>query len=366
MAPSPAQAREALGELFIIGFNGPELSDETSAFLSQARIGGVMIAAQNYESPAQMAELSNQIQACRPAHSLPLWIGVDHEGGKVQRLKKGFTKIPDAASITAAASPKLAFEIAEVIAKELEAVGINVNFAPVADIATQPNNPAIGPRSFGSDEDTVSRMTSSIVRGHLVHGVQPCIKHFPGHGDTSTDSHAALPKVSASIETLRDREIKPFSKAFRSRCSMVMTAHVVYTQVDPKLPATLSPRILRELLRGELRYTRLIISDEMEMKAITEHFSAEEAPRLAIEAGCDLLLYKSEAGARHAYASLLKDMEQGKLSHEIVLEAVERSRALKRELLMPYQPADIAGVGRVVGIPEHAELVAKVPELPAK
>jgi beta-N-acetylhexosaminidase len=366
MPSTAAQARDALGELFILGFNGPELSDETSAFLSQARIGGVMIAAHNYESPAQMAELSNQIQACRPAISLPFWIATDHEGGKVQRLKKGFTKIPEAAALTAAGSPRLAFEIAELMAKELEAVGINLNFAPVADIATNPNNPVIGPRAFGADEDTVSKMTSSMVRGHLVHGVQPCIKHFPGHGDTATDSHFALPKSNTPLETLLDRELKPFTKAFRSRCAMVMTAHVIYTQIDPKYPATLSKRILREILRGELRYTRIIVSDEMEMKAIADHFSAEEAPRLAIEAGCDLLLYKTEAAARHAYASLLQALDQGALAPGLVLEAAERLRAHKKEFLVPYQPADIAGVGRIVGIAEHTELVARIPELSKK
>jgi beta-N-acetylhexosaminidase len=364
--PTVDQAKESLGELFITGFNGPELSDETSGFLSQARIGGVMIAAQNYESPAQMAELSNQIQACRIAKTPPLWVCVDHEGGKVQRLKKGFTRIPDAATLAATGSPKLVFEIAELLAKELEAVGINVNFAPVVDIATNPNNPVIGPRAFGRDEDTVSKMSSGMVRGHLVHGVQPCVKHFPGHGDTATDSHFALPKCAIPLEQLRERELKPFTKAFRSRCSMVMTAHVVYTQIDPKLPATLSPKILRDLLRGELRYTRLIVSDEMEMKAIADNFSAEDAPRLALEAGCDLLLYKTEAGARHAYASLLKALDEGKLSPQLVLEAAERSREHKRELLEPYQPADIAGVGRVVGVAEHAEIIAKVGDSPAQ
>lgn len=360
MPSTPAQACEALGELFILGFNGPELSDETSAFLSQARIGGVMIAAHNYESPAQMAELSNQIQACRPATSLPLWIATDHEGGKAQRLKKGFTKIPEAASLTAAGSPMLAFEIAELMAKELKAVGINLNFAPVADIATNPNNTVIGPRAFGTDEDTVSRMATSVARGHLVHGVQPCIKHFPGQGDTATDSHFALPKCGTPLETLLEREIKPFTKAFRSRCAMVKTAHVVYTQIDPKYPATLSKRILREILRKDLRYTRIIISDEMEMKAIADHFSAEAAPRLAIEAGCDILLYKTEAAARTAYESLRKALNQGTLAPDLVLEATERSRALKKEFLLPYQPADIAGVGRIVGIVEHAEIVAKI------
>jgi beta-N-acetylhexosaminidase len=359
-----SEAGEALGELFIMGFNGLELTDETSAFISQAGIGGVMVNALNYESPAQMAELSNQIQECRK--SLPLWIGVDQEGGRVQRLKKHFTRIPDAAAISATDSPKLVFEIAEVIARELKAVGINLNFAPVADIATNPRNPVIGPRAFGNDEDTVSKMSSGMVRGHLTQGVQPCVKHFPGHGDTSTDSHFALPRVDTSLEVMREREFKPFTKAFKSRCSMVMTAHIICSQIDPKLPATLSSKILRDILRNELRFRGVLVSDEMEMKAITDHFGPEDAPRMAIQAGCDILIYKTEKGARHAYASLLKALDDGTLQPQEVIEAATRVRKLKREVLMPYHPAKIADVGKIVGTPEHAAIAAKIPELPKK
>lgn len=364
MANLISQAREALGQLFIMGFSGPELSDETQAFLTQAGIGGVQISALNYESPAQMAELSNQIQECRRNH--PLWIGVDHEGGRVQRFKKHFTRIPDAAAIAAMDSPKLAFDIGEMMARELRAVGINLNFAPVVDIATNIRNPVIGPRAYGNDEETVSKMSSAIVRGHLVNQVQPCVKHFPGHGDTATDSHFSLPRVDTSLEVLREREFRPFVKAFKGRCAMVMTAHIICSQIDPQRPATLSSIVLREILRGELRYSRVIISDEMEMKAITDHFGPEEAPRLAFEAGCDILLYKTEAGARHAYTSVLKALDEGKLDPAIILASVARVLALKKDILLPHHPTSVAEVGQIVGIPAHQEIVAKVAELPKK
>lgn len=360
-------AREALGDLFIMGFAGPELSDETQAFIQQAGIGGVQITALNYESPAQMAELSNQVQECRPRSSgLPLWIGVDHEGGRVQRFKKHFTRIPDAAAIAAMDSPRLAFEIGELMAKELRAVGINLNFAPVVDIATNSRNPVIGPRAYGSDEETVSKMTSAIVRGHLVNGVQPCVKHFPGHGDTATDSHFSLPRVDTPLETLREREFKPFVKAFKGRCAMVMTAHIICSQIDPQRPATLSPKVLRGILRDDLRFSRVVVSDEMEMKAITDHFGPEEAPRLAIEAGCDILLYKTEAGARHAYGALLKALDEGKLDPAFVLEAAGRVRELKKDVLLPFKSTVVADVGKIVGHSEHLASVQKVPELAKK
>jgi beta-N-acetylhexosaminidase len=360
MSTPVEKARKALGQLFIIGFNGLELSDETSAFISQAGIGGVILFSPNYESPGQVAELVNQVQECRG--DLPLWVAVDHEGGRVQRFKKGFTLLPTAQQVGQCGSPKLAFEVAELMARELKAVGVNVNFAPCADIQTNPRNPIIGSRAFGTDEESVTKMSTAIVRGHLVQGVQPCVKHFPGHGDTLVDSHLALPKVDTDLATLQDRELRPFARAFKSHCSMVMTAHIVMTKIDPGVPATLSPRILQELLRRDMRYTRLIVSDDMEMKAITEHFGAEDAPRRAIEAGCDILIYKTEAAARHAYAALDKALEDGKLSAETVLAAEARIRALKKEKLLPYHPVVVAEVSQKVGIPDHAALIQKLME----
>lgn len=356
-------ARKELGQLFIMGFNGLELPDDTSAFIAQAEIGGVIFFSPNYENPGLLAELSNQIQGCRT--ELPLWISVDQEGGKVQRFKKGFTKIPEAAAIAAADSPKLAFDIAEVIAKELKAVGVNLNFSPVADILTNPKNQVIGSRAYGSTEEQVSKISTGIVRGHLVSGVQACVKHFPGHGETSTDSHFALPKVDVTLETLREREFRPFVKAFKSRCAMVMTAHILCTQIDPERPATLSHKILSDILRQELRYSRIIISDDMEMKAITDHFGQEDAPRLAIEAGCDILIYRSEARARHAYESLSKDLESGKLSPQVVIQAAQRVKTHKKEVLMPYQQVTIADVATKVGTPEHQAVMQKI-ESPQK
>jgi beta-N-acetylhexosaminidase len=358
MSTTLEAARKALGQLFIVGFSGLELSDETSSFLSQANIGGVILFGHNYDSPAQIAELINEVQNCR--QGAPLWVSVDHEGGKVQRFKKGFTKIPEAAVFGACDSPKLMFEISQMIAKELKAVGINVNFCPVADINTNPKNPVIGARSYGSDEETVSKIVTAMVRGHLVQGVQPVVKHFPGHGDTTTDSHFALPKIDTTLEVMREREFKPFTRAFKSHCSMVMTAHILCSKIDPKVPATLSPKILRDILRRELRYNRIIISDDMEMKAITDHFGQDDAPRMALEAGCDLLTYRSEAAARHAYEALLKALESGKLNPSIVLESEARLQALKKECLLPYKEVMIADVGQKIGIPEHQELLDRL------
>ncbi len=332
-------AKEILGELFIMGFNGKTLEDDTAAFISQARIGGVILFSPNYESPNQVSTLINQIQECRVG-DLPLWISVDHEGGKVQRFKSGFTRIPEAGEIAKVNSPKLLFEMAERISAELRSVGINVNFAPVADINSNPKNPVIGTRAYGETEEMVSKMVSAFVRGHLTKHVQPCVKHFPGHGDTTVDSHFALPRVEDSLESLREREFRPFIKAFKSGCRWVMTAHLMNPNLDPKYPATLSKNVLTDILREEMRYTGLIVSDDLEMKAITDHFGVEEAPRLAIEAGCDLLIYRSEAATRHAYTSLAKALEEGRLDPIRVIESAEMSMEMKRATLLPYSPVD--------------------------
>lgn len=351
-------ARQSLGQLFITGFHGLELSEDTAMFLSQAKIGGVILFAANYDAPAQLVELTNQIQECRS--DLPLWISTDHEGGKVQRFRKGFTKIPDAATLGATNSPKLIFEISEIMAKELNAVGINLNFAPVVDINTNPKNPVIGARSFGDTEEMVSKMSSAIVRGHLVNGVQVCVKHFPGHGDTVVDSHLELPRVNTPLEVLKNREFKPFQKAFKSHCNFVMTAHIINPALDPEFPATLSEKILNGVLRKEMRYSRVIISDDMEMKAITDHFGAEDAPVLALKAGCDILIYRTEAAARHAYESVLKAMETGKLPPETVLQAEARVRTVKKDFFKDsFKPVSMSDLSQKLGIPEHFAIIQK-------
>lgn len=349
-------AKSALGELFIMGFSGPELGPETVQFIRDAKIGGTIFFASNYESPAQMAELCNQIQSCRG--DLPLWISVDHEGGKVQRFKKGFSRIPEAGSIAATGSAQKAFDVAALMARELRAVGVNVNFSPVADINTNPKNPVIGSRAYGDSEEGVSRMVSAVVRGHLTAGVQPCAKHFPGHGDTTADSHLSLPKVANAITVLRDREFKPFAKAFKSGCNFVMTAHILFPELDPDYPATLSKKILRPFLRDELRFKQIIVSDDMEMGAITQNYGAEDAPRLAIEAGCDLLIYRGESATRKAYAALTQALETGKLAPEVVLASAQRSRALKQEVLLPYRDVQVAEVMKSIATPEHEAILS--------
>lgn len=349
-------ALKNLGELFLFGLHSPQLNDETAAFISQAKIGGIIYFAGAYQDPRQLAQLSQDLQGC--SNQLPLWLSVDQEGGRVQRFKgNGFTRIPSAYKVAESDSPKRVFEISEIIAKELAACGINLNFYPCADILTQPSNQVIGDRSFGKTEAQVTKMVSAAIRGHLVHQVQVCLKHFPGHGNTIEDSHFHLPSVESSLEELRNREFRPFVKGFKSRCGMVMTSHVINKSIDPDKPATLSKIVLQDILRSELRFTKVIVSDDMEMKAITDHFGVDQAPLLAIEAGCDLIIYRTEEAARHAYEVVRKALESGELPPQRVLESIERIQNLKKETLSEYRPPDVNQVQSKVGTKEHEAVV---------
>lgn len=361
---STNELRQLLGQSFLIGFAGLDLPPSVAKLIKENSIGGVTLFANNFESTAQVAELVNAIQdAGRQSalgRSLPMFIAVDHEGGKVQRFKKQFTHFPEARFLGDKDSPKLSYEVAAAQARELKAVGVNTTYAPVADINTNPKNPVIGRRSFGENEEIVSKMVSAQVRGYLTEGVQPVVKHFPGHGDTSQDSHLHLPKVNTDGATLRDRELKPFQKAFKSRCELVMTAHIIVESIDPGVPATLSKKILQDILRGELRYKGLILSDDMEMKAMTDHFGAVEAPLKALEAGCDLLLYHTEPAETAAFEGLLTKLTapEGKTARAMLESSFARIQDYKRRHFLPYNPIKIGELeSSPIGSKEHAELL---------
>lgn len=354
------RARKLLGQCFFIGFDGLEIPDSIAKFIKTNSIAGVSLFANNYESPAQVAELNNSIQALR-TDELPLGIAVDHEGGKVQRFKDPFIVFPEAHEIGIKDSPKLAFECAQVMAEELKAVGCNIIYAPVADINTNPKNPVIGKRAFGDTEEHVSKMVTAYVRGFITHGVQPVVKHFPGHGDTTQDSHFHLPKINTPLETLMERETRPFVKAFKSRCNLVMTAHIIVESVDQKLPATLSEKVLQGILRDQIRYRGLIVSDDMEMKAISDNFGEVEAAIMAIEAGCDILLYHTEPFQIRAFDGILSKLTspEGAKALKRLEESAKRVEEFKKKNFLPYTPVSVPEISKIIGKKDHQDILKK-------
>ncbi|MBK24009.1 MAG: beta-N-acetylhexosaminidase [Halobacteriovorax sp.] len=327
-----------LGQLIFTGISGITLTEEEKEFIEKENIGGIVLFAENFESPAQLAELVNSIQKLRDEY--PLYISVDHEGGRVIRFRKYFTQFPPMMEIASVGSPKLCFEVSTIMAQELKACGINLNLAPVCDILTNESNKVIGDRAFGRDHESVSKYVSSAIRGFQTEGIQACAKHFPGHGSTTKDSHFDLPYVTKSLEELKQEEIQPFIKAIKSRVEFVMMAHLVVDAFDKEKPCTLSPAA-HDYLRNELKFNRIIISDDMEMKAITDNYSIEDAAVMAINAGTDVIEYRTMATARVALEGLKEALKTKKLKNDVAKDRIARVLNSKKTHLADYSPVYI-------------------------
>lgn len=354
---------DKIGQLFITGLRDKVLTQDEGEFIITNNIGGVILFARNLESPKQIHELVTSVQNLRhkTRDKLPLFIGIDMEGGRVARLKTPFTNWPAAGKIGKIESTSVAFKFSMAMASELRAVGINLDFAPCVDVLTNPKNTVIGDRSFSSDPETVAKLASAVVRGYIKGGIIPCAKHFPGHGNTLIDSHDDLPVEGATLERLREVEMVPFKKVFRARLDMVMTAHIKFPKIDPDWPVTLSEKFLHEILRGELRYRNIIISDDLDMKALAKNYAADQIPVRAIQAGCDVLLYCNNFdNPPMAIEAVTKAVKDHKLTAKQIDDSYNRVVALKKELLAKPDPEDIATSLKLIGNEEHTRLAAAI------
>jgi beta-N-acetylhexosaminidase len=314
-----------IGRLFIVGIPGPQLDGETQRILERLGVGGVILFRRNVETPAQIAALTAALHALP---SRPL-VAIDHEGGRVMRLGEPFTPFPAAATVGRTGDASLAFRIGHAMAEELASAGIDLNFAPVLDVHSNPANPIIGDRAFGSDPVVVGELGIALMRGLLAGGVIPCGKHFPGHGDTEKDSHLELPVVRRSRAELEDRELVPFQAAIAADIPMLMTAHVMYPGLDTAHPATLSRAILTDLLRISMHFGGVVVSDDLEMRAITDHQDIGTAAVATLQAGADALLVCQQlAEAEQAVEAVRSAVTDGVLSAASVQAAVQRIERL--------------------------------------
>ena len=323
------------GNLVITGIKGTSISPEEKELIREEKVGGVVLFSNNFEDAAQLAELVNSLQSLRD--EWPMFITVDHEGGRVLRFKKGFTQFPSMYEIAKVDSPKLTFEVHAVMGRELSACGVNVSFSPVCDIWTNPDNQVIGDRSFGHDIETVEKHISAAIRGLQTNGVLACAKHFPGHGSTVKDSHYELPFIKESLEELRAREIQPFVRASKSRAEFMMMGHFMIDALDSKFPTSVSAKAY-QFLRDETKFTKIVITDDMEMKAIADRYTTEEAAFLAIDAGADVLLYRKPEEAAKAVLSLREALKTKKLKKEKFLDRLGRVESCKQENFKEYKP----------------------------
>lgn len=324
-----------VGQLVFTGLSGYSLTAEEKKFIEKEDIGGVILFTKNYESPAQLAELVNSIQVLRKEY--PLFIATDHEGGRVVRFKTQFTQFPPMLEIAKLDSPKLIFEVAEIMSEELLACGVNLNLAPVCDIWNNEQNKVIWDRAFGTDHETVSKFISSMIRGFQTSGLLSCAKHFPGHGNTTKDSHVDLPIVKKPLEQIRAEELQPFIKAVKARVDMVMMAHIIVEDIDPNLPCSLSPKA-HDILRNELKFKGLILSDDMQMKAITDHRGTGEAAMMAIKAGSDLVEYRDMEEAVLGLEGLKKAQKDKTIKAQEFADRLERIEETKKRYFTEYKP----------------------------
>lgn len=349
------------GQLIISGIKGTSLDASEVEFIKNEKLGGVILFSHNFEDPAQLAELVNSIQKHRDEY--PLFISVDQEGGRVMRFKSHFTQFPSMLDLASLNSPKLVFEVHEMLAKELAACGINLSYSPCCDILTNPENKVIGDRAYGRDAETVEKYISAAIRGLQTNGILACAKHFPGHGDTSKDSHFDLPLVKTSLEQLKNRELIPFIKASKSRVEFMMMAHLMVDALDDKLPTSLSPKAY-EFLRQETKFSKIVITDDMEMKAIADRFSIEDAAVMAINAGTDMLLYRFMEDADKALKAIREGVKKRTIKKEAIIEKLTRVERCKKEFLSNYQPIYIPKIADVFNSQEAKRLLAQVTPTP--
>lgn len=339
------------------------MSAEFRSLAKEFDLGGAILFSRNVEAPEQVAELADVIEGL--GQRLPGWVSIDQEGGRVARLKEPFTRWPAMAALGRADSDTLAERFAQALGRELRAVGITLDYAPVLDIHTNPKNPVIGDRAFAAKADEVARIGSVVIRALQGEGVAACGKHFPGHGDTSTDSHVELPLVEHPPDRLRAVEFAPFRAAIREQVAFIMTAHVLVPAIDDTRPATLSPAIVQALLRDELGYEGVILSDDLEMKAVSARVPVPTAAVQAIAAGCDAVLVCSgdvEVQAATLEA-LIKAVEDGELSSRRVEDALRRGRLAKERFLARERPGLSARITRlrsVLGRDEHQAIAAEM------
>ncbi len=332
--PTTHNLETQAARLFTVGFYGKALTDDLNRLVARG-VGGVIFFSRNVGLPAEVIETTNAIKR---SAGRPLFLALDQEGGPVARLKQGFTELPPMRAVGATGSAALAREVGALIGREVRAVGFDMNYAPVLDIDTNPANPIIAARSFGRSPELVSELGVALAAGLESAGVAACGKHFPGHGDTSQDSHLELPRLPHSLERLEQVELKPFAAAVKAGIPSLMTAHVIFEPLDAVNPATMSRAVLHGLLREKMGYDGMIVTDDIEMRAIADHYGVEETVVRGLNAGVDHFLCCHTADLAHrAIEAVIRAVEDGTVSREVLAAANRRIAAFGRRYARPAQ-----------------------------
>ncbi|MGO4529862.1 beta-N-acetylhexosaminidase [Paenibacillus sp. 2TAF8] len=339
--------RDKIGQMLLCGFHGTEPEGAVETLLQRYPIGGIVYFARNVVSPEQVERLSGGLQnIAQGSGNVPLWIAIDQEGGMVARITEGIALMPGQMAIAAAGSVQDAYEAARISGMELRSMGINMNFAPVLDVNNNANNPVIGVRSFGESEEKVAKFGAATIAGFQNAGIAATAKHFPGHGDTDTDSHLDLPVITHDRARVNQVELAPFRAAIAEGVDAMMSAHIYFPALEPeRLPVTLSHSVLTGLLRKELGYEGIIVTDCMEMNAIAVHYGTVDAAVMAVEAGADIVLISHTAQLQmEAFDALIHAVDSGRISERRINESVTRLLTFKAKRGVLERENDVADV----------------------
>jgi beta-N-acetylhexosaminidase len=336
-----------LGQVFMIGMPGPQLDEETRGLLRDFNIGGVILFARNIREPVQVARLCRDLQEeAMQVHGTPLFLAVDQEGGRVARLREPFTIFPGNTAIGAAEEPvKMAAEFGRVTAGEMKLVGLNMDLAPVVDVRRGEIEKHLEGRSFGEEPEKVALLGKTVITSLQNNGVMAVAKHFPGLGRASLDPHHHLPRIDVDREEIRRVNLPPFGAAVRAGVCGIMTSHALYPALDPERPATLSHSVLTNLLRDEMKFGGLVLTDDLEMGAIATRWGVPEGAAMALEAGADILLIcEHQRNVQEAFELILGRLRLGKNSLKRLEESCERVRAAKARFLGPSEKVSLRRV----------------------
>ena len=348
---------EKVGQLLIGGFEGTEIGDQATRLVQEYQVGGLILYGRNIAGAGQLVTLTNGLKALN-GDGIPLFLSIDQEGGGVDRMPPEVRRTPGAYCVGQTGSVPAAQSYGDVLAAECAAFGLNLDFAPVLDVWSNPGNTVIGQRAFSADARTVAGLGPAAARRMMAQGVIPAVKHFPGHGDTAVDSHVGLPVVDKSPEELEETELIPFRAAIQSagtdgQVPAVMVAHILLTQLDPERPASLSPAVVTGLLREELGFAGAVLTDDLTMGAVTQSYGLGEAAVLAVEAGCDILLVCHGLDSVPAVrTALLEAAASGRITAERLDESVYRILHLKTEYALtnePVSPPDLEALNAQIG-----------------
>lgn len=321
---------EKIGQMIFSGVNGTEMNDDTKNIIENDHVGGIILFGDNIESAGQTVDFLNDIKDANEKNPSPLLTGVDEEGGSVTRVPDDVTSLPTNQAIGELDDPDLSYDVGSVLGEQMKALGFNLDFAPVMDVNSNPDNPVIGDRSFGDDPDTVSKLGVQTMKGIQSKDIISVMKHFPGHGDTGVDSHLELPKVDKGRDDLRNLELIPFQKAIENGADVSLIAHILLPQIDADNPASMSQKVITDMLRDDLGFDGVVVTDDLTMEAITDNYDIGEAALQSVKAGGDLMLVAHDYDSVQKVFDTLKEaVENGELSEERIDESVERIQNLK-------------------------------------